>query len=83
MHQKRLGTTDPELQQASSVYWQSIWKQGKVGSASNMLMICLLRLIYFRNSVIGKWLTTRDHCAAMTKDLVFQKRLNDSLLQQL
>ena len=34
-----------------------------------MLQICLLKLIYFRNSVIDKFLTTRDHCAAVTKVL--------------
>jgi len=62
----------------------AIWLETrKIGSASNTLQICLLRLIYSRNSVIDKCLTTRDHCAAMIRDLVFQKRLNDLLLQQL
>jgi len=35
--------------------------------------ICQLRLIYFRDSVIDKSLTLRDHCAAVTSALVFQK----------
>jgi len=43
-----------------------------VGSASNTLQICLLRLIYFRNSAIEKLFTTRYHCAAATRALVFQ-----------
>jgi len=34
-------------------------------------------------SVIDQSFTTRDHCAAVNKALVFQKRLNDLLLQQL
>jgi len=33
--------------------------------------------------VIEKCLNIRDHCAAVTKNLLFQKRLNDLLLQQL
>jgi len=33
--------------------------------------------------VIDKSFTTRDDCAAVTKALVFQKRPNDLLLQQL
>jgi len=39
--------------------------------------------MYFRNSVIDKSLITRDHCPAVTRALVFQKWLNDLLLQQL
>jgi len=34
-------------------------------------------------NVIHKPFTTRDHCAAVTKVLVFQKRQNDLLLQKL
>jgi len=49
----------------------------------NHATICLLRLIYFRDSVIDKSLTLRDHRAAVTSALVFQKWLNDLLLQQL
>ena len=78
-----LGTTDLKLQQPSSVYWQSSWKQPNVGSALNTLQIYLLRLICFWNIVIDKSLNTRDHCATVTRSLVFQKWLNDLLLQQL
>jgi len=78
-----LGTADLKLQQPSSVYWQSSWKQPNVGSALNTLQIYLLRLICFSNSVSDKLLNTRGHCAAVTTSLVFQKWLNDLLLQQL
>jgi len=34
----------------------------------------------FRNSVIDESLTTRNHCAAVTRNQVFQKGLIDLLL---
>jgi len=41
-----------ELQQASSVDWQSSWKQPNVGLVSNTLQICLPKPIRFINRLI-------------------------------
>jgi len=40
----------------------------------------LFTKVHIPESVIHKPFTTRDHCAVVTKALVFQKRLNGLLL---
>jgi len=64
------------------VNWRSSWKKSNVGSAIKDAA-SLPTKAQIPESVIDKPLTIRGHCAAVTKALVFQKRLNNFVLQQL